>query len=223
MFISDDDARKSAHRQRRVVVFKIYQREVKWLLIHRLTFYWWRLTEYGSPCPHHGGGSRISRRLGLRMRDAYRLSESYLLPLSQDQARGLPLLLASLKTMADDSNLTSAILSCITPLQSHLSCPGLFCCHNTGTQASPERLMLDSLGLFTNYRCATSRFRSRLGCYWVAARAIEGLDKEIAVPQAVIKDVVDSCHSDTMYILKLRRPVRALASIVEFSVNLCQM
>jgi hypothetical protein len=67
-----------------------------------------------------------------------------------------------------------------------------------------------------NYGCAVSRSRSRLRCYWVAACSIDGLDKEIAGPQAVIKDVVDSCHSDTMYIPKLRWPARALGSVVAF-------
>ncbi|EDR02143.1 uncharacterized protein LACBIDRAFT_310081 [Laccaria bicolor S238N-H82] len=139
------------------------------------------------------------------MRGAYRLSRVLRASsVTRSSARSTD----SIGFSTDDSNLTSVILSHITPLQSHLSCPGLFYCHNTGTQASTERLMLDSLGPFTNYGCAASRSRSRLGCYWVAARAIEGLDKEIAVPQAVIKDVVDSCHSDMMYIHKLRRPCR---------------
>ncbi|EDR05914.1 uncharacterized protein LACBIDRAFT_302590 [Laccaria bicolor S238N-H82] len=73
------------------------------------------------------------------MRDAYRLSESYLLPLSQDQARRLPLLLASLKSMTDDSNLTSAILS-RTPLQSHLSVLVCFTATTQGHKPAPNAL-----------------------------------------------------------------------------------
>ena len=59
-----------------------------------------------------------------------------------------------------------------------------------------------------NYRGAASRSRSRLRCYWVATRAVDRLDIEIAGLHAVIKDVVDSGHSEN--IPKLRRLARAL-------------
>ncbi|KIJ97757.1 hypothetical protein K443DRAFT_105176, partial [Laccaria amethystina LaAM-08-1] len=120
----------------------------------------------------------------------YQSPTTHAVPLSQDQARDPPPP-ASLESTTDDSSLTSAILSRITPLQSRLSF----------LVSSPSRLTLDWLGPFMNYGCAVSRSRSRLRCYWVAA---------------LIKDVVDSCHSDTMYIPKLRWPARALGSVVAF-------
>ena len=55
------------------------------------------------------------------------------------------------------------------------------------------------------------------------ARAKDGLDKEIAGPRVVIRDVVDSRHSDTTYIHKLRWPARAIENVVEFSVYLCHL
>ena len=58
-----------------------------------------------------------------------------------------------------------------------------------------------------NYGGAASRSRSRLRCHWVAIRAVDRLDKEIAGSQAVIEDVADSGHSEN--ISKLRRLARA--------------
>ena len=72
-----------------------------------------------------------------------------------------------------------------------------------------------------NYGGAASRSRSRLRCYWAATRAVDRLDKEIAGSQAVIKDVVDSGHSEN--IPKLRRLARALANLVAYSVHLCYL
>ena len=69
-----------------------------------------------------------------------------------------------------------------------------------------------------NYGGAASRSCSRLRCYWVATRAVDRLDKEIAGSQAVIKDVVDSGHPGN--ILQLRRLARALVDLVVYSVHL---
>ena len=55
------------------------------------------------------------------------------------------------------------------------------------------------------------------------ARGIDGLNKEIAGPGVVMRDVVDSRHSDTTYIPKLRWPARAIENVVEFSVYLCHL
>ena len=72
-----------------------------------------------------------------------------------------------------------------------------------------------------NYGGAASKSRSRLGCYWVATRAVDRLDKEVAGSQAVIKDVVDSGYSEN--IPKLRRLARALANLVAYSDHLCHL
>ena len=69
-----------------------------------------------------------------------------------------------------------------------------------GTQHSPSHLMLDWLGPSMNYGGVAVRSCGWLRCYWVATQAVDRLDKEIAGSQAVIKDVVDSGHFETMYL-----------------------
>ena len=112
-------------------------------------------------------------------------------------------------------------LSCSSLKISYLI-PGLFYCHNTGIQPSPSRLTLDSCDFLWTTQSAASRSRSRVRCYWVATRAVGRLDKEIAGSQAVIKDVVDSGHSENIP-TKLRRLARALADLVAYSVHLCHL
>ena len=79
-----------------------------------------------------------------------RHTSNYFSPLSQDQARGLPSLLASLQSMMDDSNLSYAILSCIARyILTSRSWSVLLRQHKDTSQPviGLSRLTLDYLGL----------------------------------------------------------------------------
>ena len=130
----------------------------------------------------------------------YQSPTSYFSPASQDQGRGLPFLLASLHSTMDDSNLSSAILSRITRYTRTSRCWSVLLQQHKDTSQPQLTPYTGLLGTFTNYECAASRFCSRLKCYWLPLELLTDLTRKLFGSQAMIKDVVDWCHSDMMCI-----------------------
>ena len=126
----------------RVAVFKSYQPGVKRLLIHRLTFYCDDFPSMALFVPIMAVANESVDSWSQNKRYTYRLSKFYHLLQSsaQDQTRGPPLPLAFLKSTTDDSNLTSTILSRITPLRSLFSFLVCFTATTQGHKPAPHTL-----------------------------------------------------------------------------------